>query len=89
MNKETLEEAALRLYPRLINDPYNPKEDDNEEYRDIWISGAKWQKERSYSEEDLISFAHFYFQEEFNSNMQTSKSTKDIFTEWFEQFKNK
>jgi hypothetical protein len=47
------------------------------------------EKERMYSEEDMISFAHFYFTEEFNSSMQTSKSTKDIFTEWFEQFKNK
>jgi len=53
MNKETLEETAFRLFPRLINDPYNPMEDDNKEYRDIWISGAKWQQERSYSEEDM------------------------------------
>jgi fatty acid-binding protein DegV len=45
--------------------------------------------ERSYSEEDMIDFAHFYFTEEFNSSMQTSKSTKDIFKEWFEQFKKK
>lgn len=44
-NKETLEEAALRLYPRLINDPYNPTEDDNKESRDIWVAGAKWQQE--------------------------------------------
>jgi hypothetical protein len=51
--------------------------------------GAKWQDKRMYSEEDLISFAHFYFAEEFNSTMQTSKSTKDIFTEWLKQFKNK
>ena len=41
--EETIEEAALKLYPRLINDPYNPAEDDNEEYRNIWIAGAKWQ----------------------------------------------
>ena len=53
MNKETLEEAAFRLYPRLINDPYNPMEDDNKEYRDIWISGAKWKQERMYSEEEM------------------------------------
>ena len=42
---QTIEEAALKLYPRLINDPYNPFEDDNKEERDIWIAGAKW-KER-------------------------------------------
>lgn len=44
--QETLEEAALRLYPRLINDSYNPMEDDNEEDRNIWIKGAKWQEEK-------------------------------------------
>ena len=44
--KETLEEAAFRLYPRLINDPYNPMEDDNKEDRDTWINGAKWQQEQ-------------------------------------------
>jgi len=48
-----------------------------------------WQAERMYSEEDMISFAHFYFQEEFNSSMQTSKPTDEIFKDWFEQFKKK
>jgi len=43
--------------------------------------------EKMYSEKDLISFAHFYFKEEFNSTMQTSKSTDEIFKEWFEQNK--
>jgi len=51
--QETLEETAFRLFPRLINDPYNPMEDDNKEYRDIWISGAKWMQERMYSEEEV------------------------------------
>jgi hypothetical protein len=59
MNKETLEETAFILFPRLINDPYNPMEDDNKEYRDIWISGAKWKQEKMYSEEDMIRFAEF------------------------------
>jgi hypothetical protein len=54
-----------------------------------FVEGAKLQQERMYSEEDLISFAHFYFKEEFNSTMQTSKSTDEIFKEWFEQFKKK
>jgi hypothetical protein len=44
---ETLEEAAFKLFPRLILDPYNPMDDDNEEYRDIWIEGAKWQSEQN------------------------------------------
>lgn len=77
--QETLEEAARDYI----------KGDDLSTFsqRAFFIAGAKWQQERMYSEEDLISFAHFYFQEEFNSSMQTSKSTKDIFTQWFEQNK--
>jgi hypothetical protein len=83
-----LEEAANRVYPDTgyEDEIYG---DIGEVFREKWIEGAKYQAERMYSEEDLISFAHFYFKEEFNSSMQTSKSTKDIFTEWFEQFKKK
>lgn len=46
MKHETLEEAAFRIYPRLINDPYNPTEDDNKEWREEFIAGAKWQQEQ-------------------------------------------
>jgi hypothetical protein len=83
--QETLEETAERLYSEDIMWGM----DLNKDTKNAFIQGAKWQQERSYSEEDLISFAHFYFTEEFNSSMQTSKQTKDIFTEWFEQFKKK
>jgi hypothetical protein len=77
-NKETLEEAAKRIYG-------SDASKDVEYY--AFIKGAKWQQERMYSEEDLISFAHFYFQEEFNSTMQTSKSTGEILQEWFKKYK--
>jgi hypothetical protein len=40
--QETLEEAAFRLYPINIIIDY----DTNEEIRNIWIEGAKWQAER-------------------------------------------
>jgi hypothetical protein len=77
--QETLEEAAFRLFPRLINDPYNPMEDDNEESREDFIDGAKWQAERMYSEEDMKSAF-------FNGG-----DMKDIeeFNYWFKQFKKK
>jgi hypothetical protein len=38
-----------------------------------------------YTEEDLISFAYFYFIEEFNSTMQSSKSTEKLLSMWKEQ----
>jgi hypothetical protein len=40
-------------------------------------------KDKKYTEEDLINFAHFYFQENFNSTIQTCKSTQQILQEWF------
>ena len=50
-NKQTLEEAAKRLYP--INGEYF----DKEFYmvrRIAFIEGAKWMQERMYSEEEVI-----------------------------------
>ena len=64
---ESLEEFAKRFTPQ--SDKWTIKE--------IFIEGAKWQQERSYSEEDL--------KEAFGMN------DKDwiCFEEWFEQFKKK
>jgi hypothetical protein len=36
-SKEEIEQLAFLEYPRLINDPYNPMEDDNTYERQIWI----------------------------------------------------
>jgi len=80
--QETLEEVAINRWAEGAWD-------NRDGFTDGFVEGAKWQQERSYSEEDLISFAHFYFKEEFNSTMQTSKSTDEILQEWFEQFKKK
>lgn len=85
--KETLEIAAEKIYPHhkgLTTTASNRIM----LRRCAWIKGAEWMQERMYSEEDLISFAHFYFREEFNSTMQNSnKSTDEILQEWFNQFK--
>ena len=72
-NKETLEEAASKYV-------------DNFEYsiahpirvcKNAFINGAKWQQERSYSEEDL--------KEAFTEGRESSWD----FKEWWEQFKKK
>jgi hypothetical protein len=39
--QETLEEAAVRLYPIILEDDGWDK---NTQYRDEWIEGAKWQQ---------------------------------------------
>jgi hypothetical protein len=36
-SKEEIEQLAFLEYPRVINDPYNPMEDDNAYERQIWI----------------------------------------------------
>jgi hypothetical protein len=79
---ETLEEAAEWLYP--IFDRFKYDEDwveDVTKRRDDFIKGAKWQQERSYSEEDMkLSF-------ETGRNFQLTG--EDNFNELIEQFKKK
>jgi hypothetical protein len=94
--QETLEEVAERLYPRLINDPYNPMEDDNKEDRDTWLKGAKFQQERMYSEEDMIEFGKYLLQlsnsamsRKFNMKMLDSETGIKLTKDLFEQFKKK
>ena len=84
MEKETLEEAAERLIK--LN------------RQDAFYEGAKWQAERSYSEEDL-KLAYFSAIESTGEgwNGEYAKGNRpDIeeifgegFIEWFEQFKMK
>jgi hypothetical protein len=47
-----LEDAAERLYPDCSNVL-------RQMAKETFIEGAKWQQERSYSEEDMLNFAWF------------------------------
>jgi hypothetical protein len=73
--QETLEEAAEKHF---LNSPdaYGI----NEECRNSFIEGAKWQQERMYSEEDLDMFRKFMIQEQ-----NFSKSCLDVFVEQFKK----
>ena len=89
--QETLEKAAEKLYPvhiKSILDKYDDgvtnvvgKEDINEDCRESFIEGAKWQAERMYSKEDLLGA--------FEAGMMFIGEDKGSFEEWFEQFKKK
>jgi hypothetical protein len=72
-NKETLELAAEKYQ---LNDKINH----NIQYRSF-RAGAKWQAERMYSEEDLLSA--------FEAGMIFIGEDKGSFREWFEQVKKK
>ena len=75
--QETLYDAFLNC---LINKEFKTKED--------YIAfkgaefGAKWQQERSYSEEEVIKILYQFHYDLVNSNFDTKE-------EWFEQFKKK
>ena len=78
---ETLEEAAEKLYQyKSENPPYTiitPKAK-----IEGFIEGAKWQQERSYSEEEVWKLV--------NKLNQTLNIGSDLtLEEWFEQFKKK
>jgi len=78
MEKETLEEAA---------ENYSEGWGENNDEKSF-IAGAKWQAERMYSEEDMIEFAKWVFLE-VGSNTGKDRTNKELFNEWFEQFKKK
>ena len=69
-----LEDAAERLYPDCNNVL-------RQMAKDHFIEGAKWQQERSYSEEEVIAFGEFIFK---NTLLVNVKGVEGI----LKQFKN-
>ncbi len=54
---ETLEEAALRLYPIDIRECENSEDwDINKQYRDEFIEGAKWQQEQDNTANEILEY---------------------------------
>jgi hypothetical protein len=82
--KETLEEAAERLYPINFTIDY----DTNKEERDIWLNGAKWQAERMYSEEEVIKLL-IYCKDRFGGSGLEDYTSDSEVKQWFEQHKKK
>ena len=79
IERETLEEAAEEYWAKQ---PYN---------EDAFIEGAKWQQERSYSEEDMkdayTQGARLALISQ--SDLALHKGKFPTPDEWFEQFKKK
>jgi len=79
MNKqETLEEAAENYNLNTINAFGDYKS---------FIDGAKWQRERMYSEEDLKNAYNAGMANEYKFQQKYTQRTP--FRVWFEQFKKK
>jgi hypothetical protein len=80
--KETLEEAAERIYDDNLFD--------YEKYRYGFIDGAKWQAERMYSEEEVYELL-LKHQSAYRSVVRNTSPLDWSFDikQWFEQFKKK
>ena len=78
---ETLEEAAEKYDENNTNDEYGKS------YR-AFIEGAKWQQERSYSEEDMKKMYKAGYQRGLRG-LPIQDIIEVPSKEWFEQFKKK
>ena len=85
MKKENLEEAAEKYYPSY---PDGIITDEIRALREGFVKGYEVQAERMYSEEDMIEFAVWMYLE-VGQNLRKERTNKELFKEWFEQFKKK
>ena len=88
-NKETLEEAAERLYPENWESIMDGQHDSNSYERTAFINGAKWQQEQDkklYSElVDLLERLTTIYKEDSDLHQKYDKQRLNL----IEQFKNK
>ena len=93
--QETPEEAAERIYP---NEGYKDEAycDLGEMSRELWLEGAKWQAEKSYSEEEVREIIKLsceegmLIQRTINDKVKIPYTRiKDFTIKIFEQFKKK
>jgi len=81
--EETLEKVAKN------ESEYLADWEDKEMYQKGFVEGAKWQQERSYSEEELKSAFKIGFNIGYGSPVQELDLKNEYCDKWFEQFKNK
>ena len=80
MEKETLEEAAVINYKKLYEGEPLTQDTPIDAFKD----GAKWNQERSYSEEEVMDIIYSY--SKWKYHMKEDEFYIDV---WFEQFKKK
>ena len=76
---ETLEEVTDRLFDT----------DKMFVHKIFFMRGAEWQRERSYSEEDMKEAFNKGFYTAYGCKSEWIERIEIFFKEWFEQFKNK
>jgi len=81
MKQETLEEVAEN------ESEYLADWEDKEMYQKAFIEGAKWQQERSYSEEEVKNILFEWSMYKLNASFEDGEIMD--YEQWFEQFKKK
>ncbi len=86
IDKETLEEASIRLVPnRTLKTPFgSPYEITPTRERNTFIKGAKWQAERMFTYDELRRIAYNAY-----CIGQLEEPTENKYNLWIQQFKNK
>jgi hypothetical protein len=84
MNKEKLEESAENAFVIFQNENPIVPQKHILPFKLGYIEGAKWQQERSYSDEEVLDLLAGFI----DSRGKDFVPFKDI-QEWFEQFKKK
>ena len=87
MKKETLEEAVVKYLRTLKGINYKSIYDFSNQQTLAFMYGAKWQQERSYSEEDMKSFADWCRNGLLNTEYSVDRLTQHL--EQWKQFKKK
>ena len=80
--QETLEEVAENYKINIIKSGRSHRVEYTKQIKLDFIADAKWQQERSYSEEEVIAFGEFIFK---HTLLAHSKGVKNL----LEQFKKK
>jgi hypothetical protein len=80
--QETLEEVAENYKINIIKSGRSHRVEYTQQIKLDFIEGAKWQQERSYSEEEMIAFGEFIFK---HSLLTHTRGVKSL----FEQYKKK
>jgi hypothetical protein len=89
MKKETLEEAATNYANKELSNELTSKVGNFYGFSSSFIAGAKWQKERSYSEEEVIAFANYCVELQYNSFKTGEDIEVESMEDLLEQFKKK
>ena len=85
--QKTLEEAAenhLQKW-RLLNNIHLSNILHAERCKNDFIAGAKWQAERSYSEEDMISYSNYVLKQVNSTAWELPLSPKELFTKFIKK----